>query len=606
LELREYIDILRRHRWTIIQSVLVVAVVAGVFSNLRTPTYSSTAQVLLRPNDATEQVNPEAGPGFRDPGRNVAAQQEIAESRPVLDAAAKELDDFTVEELDAAVAVSSSATTDVLRISGRSLDPVEAREIANATARAYIENRRKFAVANLERASDEIGAKLTDLQDQIALLDTRIGDGGIAPGGSTVPTGPSRTTEAPEMSARTAPLAQPAERGGQPTNSESLKAARYAAAVQYETLYARQQELLVEMSLKRGEAELISEAIVPREPVSPKPIRDAVLGAVVGLLLGLGYAFLREQLDDRIRSREELERVTGLTVLSDIPYDDTLAKRPDAVLAQEQPLGRVAEAARGLRTNLQFLALDAPLKRIVVTSAGPGVGKSTVAANLATVYAQAGFATVLVSADLRRPRVEAMFDIAASNGLTDLLAELAGDRRQNPSQGNGSTAANHTGASSPSDPDRRDRAIHRALVPTAVPNLRVLPAGSRPPNPAELLASRRTTEVLDELGSAADVVIIDAPPVLAVTDPAILAAKSDGVLIVVGLEETQRTEASRAKAALDGAHTRLLGVVLNKVPVDSRQYGYDHYAEDAASPRRTRRAARKAAKAKKEEARAPA
>lgn len=583
MELRQYVEMLRRHRWTIAQAVVLVAVVAGVVSMLRTPAYEATAKVLLRPNDASEQINPENVSVGPNADRIVSAQVDIIESRPVLAAAAKTLNDVGVERLGEQVSVRKSATNDVVGISARSTDPTEARDMANAVAKAYIENRRQFAVANLQKASDEIGAKLTDLQQQIARYDAQIGDGGLQS-----PAGPR-----PQ---------QPAEAPTPPESREGMRAARYAAAVQYETLYARQQELLVEMSLKRGEAELISEADTPRSPVSPKPLRDAVLGGFVGLLLGLGYSFLREQLDDRVRSRDELERLTGLPVLADVPFDEELARRPNTLVAESQPLGPVAEAVRSLRTSLQFLGVDSPIRRLVVTSPGPEAGKSTLAANLATAYAHAGYVTVLVSGDLRRPRVEDIFDVPKGRGFTGLIAELSGDMRPSgvsvggPINGNGSGNGNgavgsgasgnghpHAAPVASVTPEQRDTKIADYLVATTVPNLFVLPSGSRPPNPAELLSSRRTDEVLSALGESADVVIIDAPPLLAVTDPAVLASKADGVVLVAALDETHRVTAQRAKAALDIPHVRVLGLVLNKVdPSSGGGYGYyGYYGEDS-------------------------
>ncbi len=604
MDLRQYLEILKRHRWTIVQAVVVVAVVAGVVSQLRTPAYEATAKVLLRPNDASEQINPQNVNTGPNADRIVSAQVDIIESRPVLSAAAKTLNDVGVSDLEKQVSVKKSATNDVVGISARSTDPTQARDVANAVARSYIENRRQFAVANLKKASDEIGAKLTELQQQIARYDAQIGDGGLQPTSGSAP--PASQTSAGSPS--------------KPESVEGLKAARYAAAVQYESLYSRQQELLVDMSLKRGEAELISEADTPEAPVSPKPLRDAVLGAFVGLLLGLGYAFLREQLDDRVRSRDELEQLTGLSVLAEVPFDDELARQPNTLIAATQPLGAVAEAVRSLRTSLQFLGVDKPVRRLVVTSPGPEAGKSTLAANLATAYAQAGYVTVLVSGDLRRPRIEDIFDVAKGHGFTDLIAELSGDMRPsalggtpssssspatagagNAGSENGHASTSPASAAGPAvrvTPDQRDATIAEYLVPTTVSNLFVLPCGSRPPNPAELLASRRTDEVLAALGESVDVVIIDAPPLLAVTDPAVLASKADGVVLVAALNETHRVAAQRARDALSIPAVRVLGIVLNKVDRASASGYYGYYGDSGSegqrrkSTRRSKGAAR--------------
>jgi Mrp family chromosome partitioning ATPase len=280
------------------------------------------------------------------------------------------------------------------------------------------------------------------------------------------------------------------------------------------------------------------------------------------------------------------------------------------LIADTQPLGAVAEAVRSLRTSLQFLGVDTPVRRLVVTSPGPEAGKSMLAANLATAYAQAGYVTVLVSGDLRRPRVEDIFDVPKGRGFTDLIAELSGDIRPS-TMGAGVDGNGHAGAGAGTgavggavrsvapgahvSPDRRDAKIAEFLVPTTVSNLFLLPCGSRPPNPAELLASRRTDEVLAALGDSVDVVIIDAPPLLAVTDPAVLASKADGVVLVAALNETHRVAAQRARDALSIPAVRVLGLVLNKVDRSSGGY-YDYYGEPrvnvAARPSARRRGQR--------------
>lgn len=580
MELRHYLDIVKRQKWLIIEAVVIVAVVAGLLSSLKTPVYSSSARVLLRPNDPSEQLYPGYNVSlYNDPDRYVSAQMDIITSPAVAREAAREIGGgATADAVLAEVGVSQAGTSDILEISGTSVDPQRTTKVANAFAHAYIENRRQFAIASLQRAYDDIDKRLQDLQAKIADYDRQIGDGGLAPDGTaSTPnvSGPQTpNVAAPAMSG---PTGTGLDDGEVPTSSNTLKAARYAAATQYQSLYFRQQELLVDMNLKRGEAELISEARIPTTPVSPTPKRDGMLGAFLGLLLGLGVAFLREQVDDRIRDREELEAETGLPVLAELPVDAIAERNPDKIAVLEQPHGGLAEAVRGLRTSIHFLGIEEPVHRLVVTSPGPGDGKSLVAANLGVAYAQAGYSTILVSSDLRRPRLDTMFGAGTSKGLTGVLAELTAPPLPRPhTNGNGRGKTNKTNT------DVLDRLAVRELVEvsleaTGVENLYLLPAGVTPPNPAELLGSRRMDDLLAELSSIADVVILDTPPLLAVTDAAVVAAKADGLVLVAALHETRRGGLRRVKATLDGTPARVLGTVLNKVEASSSYYGYSGY-----------------------------
>lgn len=373
--------------------------------------------------------------------------------------------------------------------------------------------------------------------------------------------------------------------GQESGNLEALKAARNAAALQYQSLYSRHQELLITMSLKRGEAELIAEAAVPTSPSSPQPLRDLALGAVVGLMLGLGFAFLREQLDDRLHSREEVEEVTNLPVLCELPFEAEAARDQANVSAHARPSGRLAESVRGLRTSLTFVGVDTPLRRILVTSPGQGDGKSFVAVNLATVYAQAGLRTVLVSGDLRRPGLDAHFpEVTPGPGLTEVIAGLTDEAPSPNSQGEASPNGQGEAAAG-------NRALTTVLRPTRIEGLLFLPTGKLPPNPAELLGSQRAAALLESLSGLADVVVIDTPPVLAVTDAAVLARNADGVVLVAAPGHTHRMALARTATILPAGGVRLLGVVLNKVKSKgSSSYYYGAYygarTVEQAKPRR--------------------
>ncbi|NPD03927.1 polysaccharide biosynthesis tyrosine autokinase [Nocardioides sp. zg-1308] len=272
-------------------------------------------------------------------------------------------------------------------------------------------------------------------------------------------------------------------------------------------------------------------AQLPGAPFTPDYRNAAMKGAIGGL--GLAYAVLigRRLIDRRIRSAKHVEEATGAAVLGIIPQEESLGRAHRGVRGD---LGRAAESFRQLRTNLRFVDVDNEPRRIVVTSALAGEGKSTVAANVARLVAQAGTPVLLVDADLRRPTLATTFEIDGAVGLTQALA---------------------------GDVDVRD-----VIVDSGMANLSLLAAGRIPPNPSELLGSLRMKQFIDDL-SHDYLVILDAPPLLPVTDAGLLSAFCDGALLVQAAGKTQIEQSQQCRRILDQVGSRLLGVVLNKAPV---------------------------------------
>lgn len=205
------------------------------------------------------------------------------------------------------------------------------------------------------------------------------------------------------------------------------------------------------------------------------------------------------------------------------------------------PRSPVSESYRTLRTNLSFSSLDKPLRTLVITSAAPEEGKSTTIANLAVTMAQGGKKTILVDCDLRRPSLHTIFGLSTEPGLTNMLLEENGDP---------------------------------PLQNTEVENLQLLTSGAKPPNPADLLGSNKLDNVIEQLAATADIILFDAPPVIAVTDAAVLGSKVDGVLLVVQAGKTRRDHAERAKEMLEKANVNIIGVTLTNAPKDSNLQGY--------------------------------
>jgi capsular exopolysaccharide synthesis family protein len=289
--------------------------------------------------------------------------------------------------------------------------------------------------------------------------------------------------------------------------------------------------------------ETVQPAVPATKPASPNVPLNLALGFLVGLAAGVGVAVLRFVLDTRIHSSHDIEQVTDKPMLGGISFDPEARKRP--LVVHVDPRSPRAESFRTLRTNLQFLNFDSAPRSFVVTSSVPGEGKSTTAANLAISLAETGARVVLVDGDLRLPRVAELMGLEGAVGLTDVLigrAEL-GDVLQ-----------------------RWGRA-----------QLHVLPSGQVPPNPSELLGSRYMERLLSTLASDFDFVIIDAPPLLLVTDAAVISKLAGGAIMVAASGRTKKTELVGAIRALDHIGSKLLGVVVTMLPTKGPDaYGYGH------------------------------
>ncbi|MFT4232864.1 MAG: polysaccharide biosynthesis tyrosine autokinase [Leucobacter sp.] len=305
-------------------------------------------------------------------------------------------------------------------------------------------------------------------------------------------------------------------------------------------------------------------AVLPSSPVSPNARLNLGIGLVLGLALGVLYAMVRNIMDKRIRSAETVEKEFEVPVIGTLPIDERLRKSDGRLIgttsaSANNPHLRLAEALRELRTNIQFINVDEPPKIMVMTSPLPQDGKSTVAANLALAIAETGRRVILIDADLRRPTVAGTFSLPGKVGLTDVIAGKV-------------SVAN---------------VLHRSALS---PQLYVLSAGTIPPNPSELLGSQTMFDLVHQLAEHA-VVILDAPPLLPVTDSAILSARTDGAIVTISAGKTQIDELRKALSNITKVNGKVLGVIINRVPIrgaDKGQYGYyaDEYvsAADAHQP----------------------
>jgi succinoglycan biosynthesis transport protein ExoP len=310
----------------------------------------------------------------------------------------------------------------------------------------------------------------------------------------------------------------------------------------YEALLQRTKETGISGELKASNIRVVDTAEVPRWPILPRRQTDLTTAALSGLVLAIGLVFLFEYFDNRIKSPQELRAHLGLSFLGMVPAID--ASGPSLVSGGVPP--HFAEAIRNVRTNVLFSSAEEGVRTIVVTSAGPGEGKSLFSANLSVSLAQAGQRVLHVDADMRRPRVHEIFEFSQEPGLSNLLV----------------------GDCKPSEAVRKV---------TGVPGLAVLPAGMIPPNPAELLGSKRFDEYFATLSEHFDYVIIDSPPVLAVADASILANTASGVVFVVGADQTSRHAARAAIDQLHAVQAHVIGAVLNRVDLEHNPYYYSTY-----------------------------
>ena len=288
------------------------------------------------------------------------------------------------------------------------------------------------------------------------------------------------------------------------------------------------------------------------DPISPRQILNIAIGVFLGLAIGVIVALMKQLLDNTVRQPQVLRALTDSPVLGLIPFEKAARKSP--LIVEGGPRSIRAEALRQLRTNLQFVDVERPVRVLVVTSSIADEGKSTTATNLALAFAESGRRVLLVEADLRRPRVADYLDLERSVGLTNVLAGQVD--------------------------------IAEVLQPWGTGGLSVLPSGSIPPNPSELLGSPRMLELLDHLKTIFDVLVIDTPPLLPVTDGAVAAAHADGAVLVVRYGKTTRSQIANAVRSLHSVDARLLGTILNMTPRKGadgyESYGYGYYDDDDA------------------------
>ena len=330
----------------------------------------------------------------------------------------------------------------------------------------------------------------------------------------------------------------------------------------YTMLLESSEEARIAEARETGEVRAIDRAQLPEYPVTPRRKLNLAIGGILGLVLGFGLAFVRESRDDTVKSVADIEQPTGLNVLGLVPtfraarVSGSLPTNGNGrglalkrhLLTRQEPDSQASEAYRVIRTNLCYLGRHGPPRSLVITSPGPGEGKSATASNLAVAFARQGTRVLLVDCDLRRPVLHDVFDLPLEPGVTDVL--------------------------------RGEVSLEDVLVSSEVENLTIIPGGAYSDGPAELLGSFKMEDVLATLTQSFECVILDCPPILPVTDAAVVAAKSEGTVLVARADSTHLGALERANGQLENVRARVLGVVINMVSRASGaygDYGYSRY-----------------------------
>ncbi|HET9163816.1 MAG TPA: polysaccharide biosynthesis tyrosine autokinase [Solirubrobacterales bacterium] len=494
LDLEQAIAIARRRATLILLCVFVTAAAAFGLSLIQHKQYSASATLLFRnPGFAEDLFGTSATPPSTDPVREAATNRTLVGLDAVGQRAARHLRGLDAEEVSDMVSVSGEGEADVVSVTATNGNPTLAKRVANVFARQFIAFR-----AGTDRSKLLKAKRLAERELE-------------------------RLTPEEEVGARGQALSRGAERLG------------------------------ILASLQTGNAELVQPAELPTSPSSPKPVRNGIIGAIIGLVLGAALAFLFERLNRRLRDPEEARKAFELPVLGTVPESKAIVASNEGPVATELPFGE-NEAFRMMRASLRYFNVDRDMRSVMVTSHGVSDGKSTVAWNLARVAASSS-KVIIVETDLRNPSLGRQHGLAPGPGLAQLLThqvklDAAIQTKPLPSPANGT-----------SDGER---------------GLDVMVCGAIPPNPAELIESQTMRDVLSQLTERYELVVIDTAPLGVVSDAFPLLRAADGVIVVTRMGKSTRDGAVWLREQLDRLDAPVLGIVANGIK-RKRVDGYGRY-----------------------------
>jgi non-specific protein-tyrosine kinase len=507
-QLRRPTAVLRARKWTVLAITLAAGGAAALLAVGKPASYASEAEVLVRPIVMTADDAASENEVNLETEKRVAASAEIGRI-------ASDWLDLPLGEIGEDVAVRSVPGTEILVFSFTADTPPAARAGAQAFAEAYLENRHNQVLRDADSLATAYRQRIGALERKLARLERTI------------------------------------DNARRPSVRSNAEVDRDIAAGELSDLRGDLANLVTPSRVQVGR--VVQPAIQPAERSGPGVVATVVMALLLGLGLGIAVAFLRERTDQTLRTRIDVEAITGRPALAVVPHLRRKHRRTDArPVTVSEPSSPGSEAYRFLRTRLLSYMSSNDINTLLVTSPRRGEGKTTVTANLGAVMAQAGRRVILVSADLRRPSLHRLFGLDPDIGLSSILTS--------------------EGASP----------LKSVSITEDIPGLAVLPSGPIPSNPAELLELPAMASVLEQLRNEAELVIIDGPPLLELADSSTLAGLSDGVLLVADSGATSRADLAMAARAIRDVNAVLIGSVVNNFdPAKAQIYAPDapHYSE---------------------------
>lgn len=503
IDIRQYLALFWQWAWLIALVTIIAGLASFLISQRMTPIYSASTTLYINEAPSTKATDYNS---IITSERISGTYSKMLTTRPVLEEVAGRLG-LDVDSFIKDITVSPVRDTTLIDITVESPNPQQAADIANELTDVFSSQVQSIQAERFSLSKDS-------LQNQIADMETQIDQA-------------------------TSDLATEDDPG--------VRASLETKITQYRSIYSN---LLLSLEqIRLSEAQSVSTVIqvdpatVPTIPISPQVLRNTALAAIVGFMLAIGLIFIIEAIDDTIKTAEDVKRALGLPVLGIITKHAIEDGKP---ITNTSPRSPVSEAFRNLRTNVQYSAIDQPLKTLMITSTDPREGKTTVVTNLGIVFAQNGSNVTLLDADLRKPTLHRKIGVPNRSGLTSLFIRTV----------------------SP---------LENTLQRTGINNLQVITSGELPPNPSELLGSKKMGAILDQIHEVSDLVIIDTPPALAVTDALVLVPFVDATLLVVKPGFTKTNAARQVVEQFRRSNGKLIGVVINELDLGRSRYAYKYY-----------------------------
>jgi non-specific protein-tyrosine kinase len=509
IDLRQYLALIIHWWWLILLATFLATGVGYLISRQTTPIYRASTMILISEGNSGQAADYSS---LLTSERLASTYARIITTRPVLEMVIYRLGlPLTPNQLASMVTVTPVRDTQLIIITVDSTNPGLSGAVANALYLVFSEQIQETQSSRYSASKDSLKVQMTETENEIADLRQAISS------------------------------------ANDPSEIDRLET-RFN---QYRQIYANL--LMSYEQIRTAEAQALSnvvqleKAVAPTNPIRPRTMQNILIGAIAGFFLSVGGIFVSEAFDDTVKSPEEITRRLRLPIMGAI----TRYEEPEGgqLITCAQPRSPIAETFRALRTNVQYASVDHPIRTLIVTSPAPADGKTTIAANLATVIAQSGVRVTVVDADLHRPRAHHVFQVAPRPGLSNLFI-------------------------------KSNVHLDGSYQPTNTDSLHVITAGELPPNPSELLGSKKMREIIDAILAESDMVFIDTPPVLSVTDAVVLAPIVDGVLIVIRPGVTKMAALKTSVEQLRYVGANLVGVVLNGIDERSVRYGYyyrSHY-----------------------------